>query len=306
MSYNEQISLPEFLKEKLFSQYGEELTEKIRQGYLARRRVSLRLNPLKGDRNATLDELNAAGLSPEPVSWYRDAFTLSKARESDVRSLKSYEDGRIYMQSLSSMLPPLILSPKPDTDILDMAAAPGGKTTQIAALCGNKCRITACERNAARAERLRYNIAKQGVGCAYVMLIDSRQLNSGFSFDSILLDAPCSGSGTLTASELCKSHFTNTLIKKSSETQRALLTKALELLKPGHKMVYSTCSILAEENEDVVGRVLSKSRAEIVKLDDAWLGELPLLPVKLPGTVCVCPDADYEGFFIAKLRKLPN
>ena len=90
------------------------------------------------------------------------------------------------------MLPPIILEPKENTDILDMAAAPGGKTTQLAALTQNKAHITACEMNKIRCERLKYNIEKQGATSVYIMQEDSRKINDFFSFDQILLDAPCS------------------------------------------------------------------------------------------------------------------
>ena len=112
------------------------------------------------------------------------------------------------MQSLSSMLPPIILNPKEKENILDMAAAPGSKTTQIASITNNNSYITACEINNIRAERLKYNIEKQGVNCAFVMVKDARKLDDFFSFDKILLDAPCSGSGTISLkNENCKRYL---------------------------------------------------------------------------------------------------
>ena len=108
------------------------------------------------------------------------------------------------MQSLSSMLPPVILEPKEGKDILDMAAAPGGKTTQMAALTNNKAHITACEMNNIRIEKLKYNLEKQGASCVYVMNKDSRQIDDFFSFDQILLDSPCSGSGTIDLNKVWK------------------------------------------------------------------------------------------------------
>ncbi len=102
-----------------------------------------------------------------------------------------------------------------------MAAAPGGKTTQMAALVNNKARITACEMNAIRAERLKYNIEKQGASSVYVMITDSRKIDDFFSFDRILLDAPCSGSGTLySEDENRKKHLHLKLIQKSIKAQK--------------------------------------------------------------------------------------
>ena len=151
----------------------------------------------------------------------------------------------MYLQSLSSMLPALVLNARPDETVLDMAAAPGGKTTQIAALTGGRCLITACEKNAVRADRLRFNLERQGARKATVMQQDARELNDLFAFDRILLDAPCTGSGTLL---LCEGEPPRRMeegwVKKTASTQLAMLQKALRLLRKGHEMVYSTCSIL--------------------------------------------------------------
>ena len=134
-----------------------------------------------------------------------------------------------------------------------------------------------------------------------VMQTDSRDLDDFFRFDKILLDAPCSGSGTLSTEGPCS--FTKELLDRSVKTQEKLLRKALALLKPGHDMVYSTCSILAQENEGLLKRVLPSAQGEIVPLDgDAFAG-MPLLPAGMPGTLVIAPDAFYEGFFVARIRK---
>lgn len=132
---------------------------------------------------------------------------------------------------------------------------------------------------------------------------DARTLDDFFSFDQILLDAPCSGSGTLeTNNPKLKQTFTLKLIQKSVASQKALLKKAITILKPGCEMVYSTCSILKEENEDILESFLKGNKVEIVpiQINDETL---PLLPVTIKGTICVAPNELYEGFFIAKLRK---
>ena len=202
------------------------------------------------------------------------------------------------------MLPPLVLAPKAGESILDMAAAPGGKTTQMAAISGNMASITACEKNKIRAERLQYNLERQGASRVCVMVSDARRLDDFFSFDKVLLDAPCTGSGTL---DMCrreaKDCMTRDSLSRSARLQEELLVKALKLLKPGHEMVYSTCSILMEENEQVVERALKKVKAQIEPVGRDGYQGIPMLPVKLEGTMCVCPDRWYEGFFVAKLKK---
>ena len=203
------------------------------------------------------------------------------------------------------MLPPLVLSPKENENILDMAAAPGGKTTQMLALSENKAYITACEKNKIRAERLQYNLNKQGANRVNVMIKDARLLDDFFSFDKILLDAPCSGSGTISIfDKKLESTFTEDLVARSSKVQKELLKKAITLLKPGHEMVYSTCSILSKENEEIIQKFVDLKQIEVIPIDRTCFSNATLLPTSIEGTLCICPSALYEGFFVAKLKKV--
>ena len=130
------------------------------------------------------------------------------------------------------------------------------------------------------------------------MLEDARKLSDYFSFDKILLDAPCSGSGT---EGVFNEKFSEELIIRSSKTQEELLRKALKILKSGKEMVYSTCSILEIENECILSKF--KNEIEIVPISDKLKEVLPTLPTSVEGTLCVCPSELYEGFFVAKIRK---
>ena len=237
------------------------------------------------------------------VDWYEDAFLLPNIIEEDIEKTEFYNDGKIYLQNLSSMLPPLILSPKEKCDILDMTAAPGGKTTQIAALTGNKSYITACEMNKIRAERLRYNLNKQGAN-AYVIEKDARQLDDFLKYDQILLDAPCSGSGTIVLDEKTENiRYTDGFAEKLEKVQTKLLSKAINLLKKNEEMVYSTCSILERENENIVNKFIKENKIEVVPFDKNRFKTIEFLPCKLNGAMCVMPTENYEGFFAVKLRK---
>lgn len=282
----------------LNEQYGKVVTERIVSGFV-RRPVTLRANTLKTSADAVFEILDRR-FSVSRVPWSSEAFIVEGADEGDIRALSEYSEGHIYLQSLSSMLPPIILDPKAGESILDMCAAPGGKTTQMAALSGGRADITACEKNKVRAERLRYNLSRQGAGRVSTMVCDSRNLDDMFFFDKILLDAPCSGSGTVTP-ENCG--FTLELYERSKRTQRELLKKAIKLLKPGHTLVYSTCSVLSGENEDVVSAVLSETGAKLLNIDTELFKGVPLLPTKLDGVITVCPSELYEGFFAAKIEK---
>ena len=296
-------TVPALLTERLNAQYGAALAEEIIAGFV-RRPVTLRVNPLKSTREAVCAALTRAGIAFTQVAWYEDAFILQDVREEAVQTLPEYEAGHMYLQSLSSMMPPLVMNPGRNESILDMAAAPGGKTTQMAALSGNTALITACEKNKIRAERLQFNLDRQGATRVNVMCQDARQLNDLFKFDKVLLDAPCTGSGTILIEEgETERRMTPDWVAKTASTQKAMLKKALTLLSSGHEMVYSTCSILREENEEVLKAVLPTMKAEIVPIEHEFLDHAPLLPVSIPGVVCVKPNELFEGFFVAKIRK---
>lgn len=293
-----------FLEEMLEKQYGTKITKEIIEGYQTKRKTTLRINTIKSNIEEIKNELEKEKIEYETVKWSKETLIIKNVDEKSIQEMDMYQDGKIYMQSLSSMLPPIILEPKEGTDILDMAAAPGGKTTQIAALTNNKAHITACEKNKIRVERLKYNVDKQGATCVFIMPKDSRYIDDFFSFDQILLDAPCSGSGTLDFNNAnVEKYFTKQLIERSTTTQKTLSKKAINLLKPGHEMVYSTCSILSCENEDVVESILKDGKSEIIPISFEGIESLPVLPTKIPGTLCVCPTELYEGFFVAKIRK---
>lgn len=294
-----------FLEEKLEKQYGTKITKEIIEGYQTKRKTTLRINTIKSNIEEIKKELEKEKIEYETIKWSKEALIIKNADEKTIQEMEIYKNGKIYLQSLSSMLPPIILEPKEGTDILDMAAAPGGKTTQIAALTNNKAHITACEKNKIRAERLKYNVDKQGATCVFIMPKDSRFIDDFFSFDQILLDAPCSGSGILDYNDAnVEKYFTEQLIERSSKTQKTLLSKAIKLLKPGHEMVYSTCSILDCENEDVVSSVIKNGNIEIVPINFEGMEKLPILPTKISGTLCVKPTELYEGFFVAKIKRL--
>lgn len=299
-----QENLPIFLIDMLRKQYAEEIVNNIIDGYSKKRKTTFRVNTLKTNTENVIKILEQKNISYEKVLWSKEAFIIENANEKDIEQLEIYKNGEIYMQSLSSMLPPIVLEPKQNADILDMAAAPGGKTTQIAALTENKANITACEMNQIRLERLKYNVEKQGATSVYVMQMDSRKIDDFFSFNQILLDAPCSGSGTLNINDSNMSkYFTQKLIDKSKSTQIQMLKKALKILKAGGQMVYSTCSILACENEEIVKEALKGVNAEIVPINFEGIEQLPVLPSRLQGTICVAPNELYEGFYIAKIQK---
>lgn len=295
-------NIPIFLKEKLIEQYGENITKEIIDGYLSKRNTTLRANTIKSCNQEIKEILKKNNINYSNIEWSENAFILNDSSEEDVKKLNIYNEGKIYLQSLSSMMPAIVLNPCKQENILDMTAAPGGKTTQIVALSNNNAFVTACEKNKIRMERLKYNLEKQGATSVNVMNEDARKLDDFFSFDKILLDAPCSGSGTLDGNDInIEKYFSQELINRSVKTQKELLKKATKILKKGGILVYSTCSILSEENEENLKEYIKNGIFEIEPINE--FEQVPKLPTKIKGTVCVKPTKLYEGFFVAKLKK---
>lgn len=283
------------LSAHLHRTYGETLAHTIQAGFVEKP-VTLRVNTLKTSALEVFSVLS--NWDVQRVPWYDDALILPHATEQDLQKTALYEEGKIYLQSLSSMLPPLYLEPKAGENILDMTAAPGGKTCELYALSEGKALITACERDKIRFERLKFNLARQGATRVSALQRDATMLDDFLSFDKILLDAPCTGSGTATPKYPVR--FSEQYLEKCVRMQEALLKKALKLLKRGGTLVYSTCSVLKEENEELLARVLPTAGARLVPIEP--YADLPLLP-SMAGTVAVCPNELYEGFFVAKITK---
>lgn len=292
--------IPNFLKELLTKEYSEEQVNEILKSYKENKVVSLRINTIKTTTEEIIKYLEEQNITYETITWSDTALVITNKTEKELQELDIYKEGEIYLQSLSSQLPPIFLNPKENEMILDMTAAPGGKTTEIAALSNNKAMITAIEKNKIRSERLQYNIDKQGAKKVTVLNTDARNLNEYFMFDKILLDAPCSGSGTITNNNF--DSFNEDLVNRSIKFQTTLINEAIKHLKVGGELIYSTCSILSCENDEIIKSILN-SNLELIPLDLTNYQDIPKLSTKLEGTLCVCPSKYYEGFYVAKIRK---
>jgi NOL1/NOP2/sun family putative RNA methylase len=291
--------IPDFLLNKLKETYPEDY-EKITEGYNSNRVNSLRINTIKSNKEEIISILKENNISYEPVTWYQDALIINDDLNK-IKELNIYKEGKVYFQSLSSMIPPLVVNPKSNELILDMTAAPGGKTTQIAALSNNTAMITATEKNKIRNDRLKYNIEKQGAKKVSVLNVDARKLDEYFMFDKILLDAPCSGSGTLLNST--PNDFTEDLVLRSINFQKELIKEAIKHLNKNGELIYSTCSILKEENEEVLKTILEDKSLSITPIIELDTNDIPLLPSTIEGVITVCPTEYFEGFFVAKIKK---
>jgi len=289
----------EYLQNKIIKYYGLDVAKEVLETFKISKPLTLRVNTSKTDVNNILKVLDENKISYERLDWYDDALVIKSER--DIRELDIYKKGEIYVQNLSSMLPPLILEPKENETILDMAAAPGGKTLEIYNLSNGKALITACERNKIRLEKLKYNIEKQGGHRIGVINKDARELDEYFKFDKILLDAPCTGSGTL--SSVDNHEVTEKLLNMTTKLQKDMFEKAYKLLKSGGEIVYSTCSILKEENENIVKPYIDENLLKVIPIDIERFQNIPKLNTQIKGSICVKPTKNYEGFFVIKLKK---
>ena len=194
--------LPEKFMDNLYEMFSPGTVDKIVAGMINDRYTTLRVNTIKYNIQDLMKYFKEENIKFERVFWYNDALILKNVKEKDVQKLDIYEKGYIYLQSLPSMIPPIVLKPNEGEKVLDLTAAPGSKTTQIAALMNNKGYILANELDKIRCERLKYNVNTQG--STIIDVVNGRGELLGREhenyFDKVLLDAPCSGEGRFDAS----------------------------------------------------------------------------------------------------------
>ncbi|MFX1277735.1 MAG: RsmB/NOP family class I SAM-dependent RNA methyltransferase, partial [Promethearchaeota archaeon] len=187
-------------------------------------------------------------------------------------SLHEFLQGYYYLQNIASMLPPIILDPKPDELVIDMCAAPGSKATQLAQIMKNKGKLVLIEKNKKRIPALEINLRKLGITNFIILNYDASDVQKlNIKADRILLDAPCTGEGLIRQDNTRKKSKSLIDIKKMATLQKRLLIAGLNVLKPGGRLLYCTCSIAPEENELVVNQVLKKnSKFSIIKISEQY------------------------------------
>lgn len=276
-------------------------------------RKSIRVNTLKVSIDRFKQIANDKDWKLEPVPWCEEGFWID-ADESSVPLGNTAEHmaGWFYIQEASSMLPPVALYHNADNEferVLDMAAAPGSKTTQIAALMDNKGLLVANEYSSSRVKVLHANIERCGVRNAALSNYDGQVFGGWLpeTFDAVLIDAPCGGEGTVRKDEDALKNWSIDSIHSISHTQKQLIESAFHSLKTGGEMVYSTCTLSHEENQQVCQHLLDTFGDAVTCIS---LGELfPQSEKALTkeGYLHVFPQTfDSEGFFIAKFKKLAS
>lgn len=279
---------------------------------------AFRLNTLKVVHD-TLDELLREGFAFAPTELPDSYYITSMPTDKKLSETEAFSTGRIYIQGLSSILCTFILDPQRGEQILDLCAAPGSKTSHIAALMHNTGQIVAIEKKKVRFDKLKANLDRLGVKNVRVLHNDGYLLAETYPkfvehFDKVLIDAPCSNEGYITLDDPSSYEFWNkNKYKDMVWQQKGLIKAGFDMLKPSGTLVYSTCTLSVEENEGVVNWLLSKySNATVVNVS------LHSLPNVIAGktswkskqfhqdvakTARILPNGRFRPFFIAKITK---
>ncbi len=279
---------------------------------------SIRLNPLKNDVRETRRRLEYEyGWKLKQVPWYENGYWVQNedVKEGVVGNTLEHFLGYYYVQEAASMIPPVVLDPKPHEIVLDLSAAPGSKTTQMCEMMNNKGTIVANDNDLIRIKALRFNLEKLGCMNVVVTREDGRKFGDmSLKFDKVLLDAPCSSEGTIRKDWKVLSRWSASVIKSLSGLQKKLILAGFDALKEGGVMVYSTCTLSPEENEEVVDFLLqNRDNVKIEEITvkglryhegiEEWNGKSYSSDVKKIARIYP-QDNDTEGFVVAKIRKV--
>ncbi len=312
------MSLPQAFTQRLSRIVPPEAYATILSTFDAPKQVTFRVNPLKTTPQALEEELNAEGIAYEKIDWelLEGVYRIAPEDKLRLTQTSAFYAGKLYIQNLSSMIAPVLLSPQPEETVLDLAAAPGGKTLILAGMMENTGWLSAVELQRERFFRLCDNLKHQGVTNAHTYMTDGRSVGKKCPemFDRILLDAPCSSEARFKTHEpKSMSYWSIHKVKETSKLQRRLLLSAFDALKVGGKLLYSTCSFSPEENENPLQYLL-----------DRHGDRLKTLPITLPfdnlqkplthwgkevyderiqNAVRILPTDTIDGFFICLLEK---
>lgn len=294
--------LPVDFLQNLYNDFNKNVADRILEGMGKERFTTIRVNKLKYNINDLKEYLTNNNIMYDSVEWYEDALVLKNVKEKELEKLDIYKNGQIYIQSLSSMIPALVLKPEENDKVLDLTAAPGSKTTQMANMMNNNGYILANEIDKIRCERLRYNVKLQNAGIVKVENEDGRNIGEKYKeyFDKVLLDTPCSGEGRfLLKNPKTYNSWSKDEVKKLSNLQKELIKSGITALKSGGTMCYSTCTLNKTENEDIIKWVKDNFDVELIDIDLKIKNSITVIKKALK----ILPSVMHEGFFVAKLHK---
>ena len=288
-------SLPVWLAEELIAWKGVEHAQQIAKAFNSVSPIDIRVNKLRADLKDVKELFDTCGIQNQLIPNCPYGLEV-RAGVGEPRKWPGYEEGKWSVQDRSSQLIAPLLGPLPGEKILDACAAPGGKSTHIAELINNEGNLWSVDRSSRRSKKILANSERLGTKCLQILVADSNELLlkkpdwKGF-FDRILIDAPCSGLGTLARHPDARWRMNQDNIQQLVSVQSQLLNSLAPLLKNGGKLVYSTCTIHPEENSHQIKNFLqSKSEFLLEYEKQIWPGE----------------GDNGDGFYIAVLNKLKN
>lgn len=297
-------SHPQWLVKRWLGQFGREETEALLKANNEEAPLTVRANLLKGTREALLSQWLESGLEAAPTRWSPQGIRVKASF--GVERLPGFGEGLFQVQGEASQLVGYLLDPKPGERVLDACAAPGGKSTHLAELAHDQGEIIATDISARGLEKVKENVRRLGIRSVHPYCADVLQGLDGIlavPYDRIVVDAPCSALGTLRSHPEARWHRSESDIERLSRLQRQLLNQVERFLKPGGTLVYATCTLTHEENEQTVENFL-RSHADFV-LEDAS-GYLPGEARQLVSGryfIALPHRHDTEGFFAARMRK---
>lgn len=307
--------LPAEFLERLKDILPPENFDSVASCFSCRPVISVRINTLKISIKKAVDVLKKSGITFRQVPWFKTALVLEGVTPEAFGQMNLVQEGMLYRQGLSSMLPVVVLSPQPEEKVLDMCAAPGSKTTQMAAMMQNQGQIEAVEVVRNRFYKLKSVLSLMGAENVVPRLMDARRYRAREGlFDKILVDAPCSSEGRFDPNNpKTYRYWSLRKIKEMAHKQKGLLLNATRLLAPGGVLVYSTCTFSPEENEGVVSWLLRKAQGalEVEKVEVDGIASYPAkccwqkkeFNPRVEKCLRVLPDDLMEGFFVAKIVK---
>lgn len=300
-----EYSYPTWLVQKFIDEFGSEEAENICRSLNEPAPLTLRVNSLKTTVEQCQEELGKEGIQTTRTLY--SPYGLNVGKRINIFGLESFQDGKFEIQDEGSQLLPSLIDPKPTSKILDACAGAGGKTLAFAALMKNRGEIFATDTNGYRLRELKKRSRRAGAFNIRPMEVTSLgELPDKFRgyFDVVFVDAPCSGLGTIRRNPGLKWTVTEETVSEVSEKQFTILRQCASLVKPGGRLVYATCTLLRQENEDVVNRFVREVNGFGAVDPESMLARLKILSANSGNFIRLLPHIHgTDGFFCAMLVK---